>query len=310
MLISEKSTYIESVFTDETEIEKVVFDNFEYLFGPSSFVLPKKLIQTPDGAGTIPDGFAIDLENKTWYIVEAELICHPVWTHIAQQITKQLIAAQHEKTRNLIIELVVKLYKESDEIKEKFNEEGIEEINIRKILGEILSKKPIIGIPIDRISEDLKQWANNLNSIVKLWSIKKYTELENKENIIYEFPEEFKPDLNTENIQSNDQLINSNNVYDVTIFDLITEKLLNVNDALYMTYGPRNSEKKEYKAIIKDDGSIEVLNNSFSSPSYAALFCINDAGSLRKTVNGWTSWKTQDGKLLSEIREEFLKNKN
>jgi hypothetical protein len=42
----------------------ILIDNYEYIFGPSSIYLPKGLILTPDGFGTIPDGFAFDLFKK------------------------------------------------------------------------------------------------------------------------------------------------------------------------------------------------------------------------------------------------------
>ncbi|MFO8068363.1 MAG: hypothetical protein R6U11_12365, partial [Bacteroidales bacterium] len=47
-------------------------------------------------------------------------------------------------------------------------------------------------------------------------------------------------------------------------------------------------------------------NDTYTSPSFAALAGIQDAGSDRKTVNGWTSRKTAEGKSLAEIRETFL----
>lgn len=306
MIIAGSTTFIEASFTNEDEIEKVVFNNYEYLFGPSSFIIPKALIQTPDGVGAIPDGFAIDLSNRKWYLVEAELLSHSVWNHIAPQITKQIIASQQELTRKLIIEIIVEQYKNNEEIRNKFSEEGIEEINIRKILGEILENKPIVGIPIDKISDDLKQWANNLNSIVKLWTIKKFVDFENSKNIIFEFPEEFRPDIDTEIINIIDGVPPKINAYDVSILDLIESKLLTAGDNLFMTYGPKNAKKQDFKATIQNDGTITVLEHNFKSPSYAALYCINNAGSSRKTVNGWISWKNKDGKLLSELREKYL----
>lgn len=306
MIILGNKRYLESSFANEEEIENIVFDNYEYLFGPSSFILPKTLIQTADKSGTIPDGFAIDISNRRWYIVEAELISHSVWNHIAPQITKQIIASQQETTRKLLIEISINQFKENSEIKEKFSDEGIEEINIRKVLSEILQTQPIVGIPIDKISEDLKQWAKTLNSIVKLWTIKKFIDYENAKSVIYEFPEEFKPDIDTEIVDSGDISRAQINTYDVSILDLLNAKLLNPNDNLYMTYGPKNGEKKEYKAVILEDGSISVLDKTFSSPSYSALYCINNAGSPRKTVNGWTSWRTKDNVLLSNLREKYL----
>jgi len=77
-----------------------------------------------------------------------------------------------------------------------------------------------------------------------------------------------------------------------------------------MNYRPRNGQLKKYEAQILEDGSLHVLNQHFSSPSYAALACIKDAGSDRLTVNGWTSWKNSKGLTLSEIRTEYLSNIN
>lgn len=49
-----------------------------------------------------------------------------------------------------------------------------------------------------------------------------------------------------------------------------------------------------------------VLGKRFQSPSYATLLGIQDAGSERTTVNGWTSWRTESGRSLAELRAEFL----
>jgi hypothetical protein len=73
-----------------------------------------------------------------------------------------------------------------------------------------------------------------------------------------------------------------------------------------MEYKPRKGSKKKYEAEILEDGSLKVLDQVYSSPSYGALAGINDAGSERKTVNGWTSWKTKSGETLADIREKFL----
>jgi len=60
----------------------------------------------------------------------------------------------------------------------------------------------------------------------------------------------------------------------------------------------KRRKSKEYKAIIIEDGSMNVLDKKFKSPSYVALLEIQDAVSVRKTVNGWTSWKNKEGELL------------
>jgi hypothetical protein len=79
MIILNDKRLIEVKFDNEQELEEVVLANSEYFFGPSSILIPKKLIKTRDSFGTIPDGFAVDLASRNWYIVEAELIHHNLW---------------------------------------------------------------------------------------------------------------------------------------------------------------------------------------------------------------------------------------
>lgn len=304
MIILENRKFIEAKFSNEQEIEDLVIKFSEHFFGPSSIFIPKTKIQTYDGFGTIPDGFAINISSGIWYLVEAELIHHSLWSHIVPQITKQLSAISRPETSQIITEIVVNMLTENPTLNEKFQEENIKPINIRKVLGEILKKPPIIGIPIDNISKDLEQWAKSLRNDIRIWVVKKYIEFGNSKNIAYDIPEEFSPTL--EILEKKGDSNQSIRRYEVTVTDLIEKSLLSVNQELSMTYGPGGTNRKKYKAIINLDGSFSVNENIISSPSYAALYCIQDAGSNRKTVNGWTSWKTENGESLSEIRENFL----
>lgn len=307
MIIQGNKKFIDAEFENEQEIEDVVIENAEYFFGSSSIFLPKKLIKTRDGFGTIPDGFAIDLASRTWYVVEVELVHHSVWNHIAPQIAKQMIAAATPECRQILEEIVIQMFTESEDVKEKFKEEKIEEIDIRKVLGEILVKPPVIGMPIDRISQDLKEWAGTLRNDVKLWLVRKYIEFGAPENVAYEIPEEYRPVLDTteEKGKTKSGIV----YYDVSLADLLEVGLLSVGDELVMNYKPRGGSQKNYKAVITEDGSMIVLDKKFRSPSYAAILGIQDAGSDRKTVNGWTSWKNRNGKLLINLRSEYLNQK-
>jgi hypothetical protein len=306
MLISQNKKYIKTPFNNEAELEKVIIDNYEYLFGPNSIFLPKALIKTADGAGTIPDGFAIDLEQKKWYLVEAELIHHNVWNHIAPQITKQLLASHQLMTKKAIEDLAVEQYQRVGITQEKFTELGINAIDVRKVVREILEKDPIIGVPIDDITTDLKDWARTLRYNVKLWIVRKFVDFNDNANIIFEFPEEFKPELDTEE-ESEPKPVNKEIAkYDIDIIDLIEAGLISSNEKLFMQYKPKNGYPKKYEATVLNDGSLQVLNQNFSSPSYAALAGIQDASSDRKTVNGWTSWRNSQGRSLAELREQLL----
>lgn len=308
MLIYRDTKFIKAPFTNEAELEQVVIDNYEHLFGPTSIYLPKALIRTADGEGTIPDGFAIDIGQKQWYLVEAELMHHSVWSHIAPQVTKQILAASQKVTKRTLIDLTVSLYENDNYTKEKFEDLSISAVNVRQVIGDILESEPIIGIPIDGIKNDLRDWAKTLRHDVKLWIVSKFVELNNPTNIVYEFPEEFKPEFDTEiktdSVDKNSSLIIQ---YGVEISDLVEAEILSIGQKLYMSYKPRNGTAKNYEATILEDGSLEVLGQKFSSPSYAALAGIQDAGSDRKTVNGWTSWKNSENKTIAELREQLLK---
>ena len=306
MLIFKDTKFIKSPFDNEAELEQVIIDNYEYLFGPTSFYLPKAKIKTADGVGTIPDGFAIDIGLKKWYLVEAELMHHSVWNHIAPQVTKQILASQQQMTKRVLVDLAVEQYQSDPNTKEKFEDLNIAAINVRQVVGDILETDPIIGVPIDGVTNDLRDWARTLKYKVKLWVVSKFVEFNKPTNIVFEFPEEFKPELDTEE-ESKPQKANMEIAqYDVELTDLVKASLLMVGEKLTMPYRPRNGQPKKYEATVLADGSLELLGQQFSSPSYAALAGIQDAGSDRKTVNGWTSWKNQKSKTLADLRDQLL----
>jgi len=192
-------------------------------------------------------------------------------------------------------------------VKEKFEDEGIKEIDIRKVLGDVFEKSPIIGMPIDIVSNDLKEWAETLKNDVRLWIVQKYSQFGAPEIVAYEIPEEYRPTIDT--TDRDYQAKSGIRTYEVSLIDLISEGLLADGDELFLTYQPRGGKRKKYKGVLSEDGSVTVLGQSYSSLSYAAVACIQDAGSDRTTENGWTSWKTKDGKFLSAIRTQYLRNK-
>lgn len=307
MIIIGDRKFVTSSFENEEEIEGVVMSNAEFIFGPDSIMLPKSLIRSADGSGTIPDGFAIDFSSRRWFIVEAELSNHPVWTHIAPQVAKQIVAAQQPASRKLLIEIVINRVREDDSLKNRIEELGIDEIDIRQVLTEIIESPPIVGIPIDHVSIDLREWAQTLKNEVKLWIVRKLVDLRNPAEILYEIPDEFRPVFDTtESVTERD----GNMFYDVSLSDLIETGLVVPKSKLTMSYKPRGGDRRFFEAIVSDDGDLVVGDRSFSAPSYAALHCIQQTGSDRNTVNGWTSWKTADGRWLADLRTEYLEKQN
>ena len=304
MLIAGSKKYISAAFSSEQELERVVQENAEYIFGPDSIYLPKHLIRTSEGFGTIPDGFVVDLASRSWFIVEAELAAHSVWNHIAPQVAKQIIAASQASSRQMLTEVVINRIKESTSFRDRFEELGVGEIDIRRVISEIFEKPPVVGIPIDAVGSDLRDWAMTLKVEVKLWVVRKLVEFGHSENVIYEIPEEYRPVLDT----SPDAETSPSGLkyYDVTISDLLAAGLLQVGQRLAMAYKPRGGERRQYDATVTAEGAMEVLGKSFTAPSYAALLGVQDAGSDRNTVNGWIVWKTAAGETLADLRDRLL----
>ncbi len=305
MLIAGNKRYINANFNSEAELEAVVQDNAEYIFGPEAFYLAKSLIRTPEGFGTIPDGFVIDLGTRTWYIIEAELAVHSVWSHIAPQVAKQIIAATQPATRRMLTELVIGRIKEDPALKRYFEDAGVHDLDIHRVLSNIFDGQPIVGIPIDRVGADLKEWAQTLKSNVKLWLVRKLVEFGDERNVVYEIPEEYQPTLETSaqpGRAKKEMPFNS----EVSMADLIAADLLSIGEKLQLSYKPKGGERRQYEATMLPNGSMSVLGQTFAAPSYAALLCINDAGSDRHTVNGWTSWRTSAGASLAELRTNLL----
>ena len=73
MLFTPAGTFYSKVqFKTEEEVEKVVVDNFKLLFGDYSILLPKSLIRTSGGKGTVPDGIIVDFGPPPKKTMKAE----------------------------------------------------------------------------------------------------------------------------------------------------------------------------------------------------------------------------------------------
>lgn len=268
MLIINDRKYVDAPFENELELEKVVIANYIYLFGPNSFYLSKKKIKTYDGVGTIPDGFAIDIVNKKWYVVEVELSNHDVWNHISKQISKQILASQQVMSKRNLEDMSVALYRRDEHVREKFNALGIAREDVRKIVRDILETDPIIGLPIDGIPNDLSEWVKMQKYKVKLWIIRKFVDLYEPSDIVYEFPEEFKPVLDTESESDSNTKDLCEGGYGVNLIDLIDNNFIQPNEKIYMVYKPRIGQPQKYEAKIHADGSLELLNQILGNPDF------------------------------------------
>ncbi len=302
MLINDSQQFQKTPFVNEAEIESVVQKYAEYLFGSSIIYLPQTKISTLGGKNSVPDAIVIDVESEEWFVVEAERAIHGTWEHIAPQISKQLAAVGFADTRQRILQLALDLIKQNKTLRVLIKELGISEFEVHGRIEEILRKKPTIAIPIDGIPKDLYEWAQTLRNTVKIWVVEKYVLTEDPGSVLYSIPDESLPTITTSQGEGN---TGSSEV--TTTGSQLFQKLLDAFPSLegqhvVMEYGPRGKPKQTFEGTIKKEG-IEVEGKVYS-PSYAAVYCIQKAGSPRKTANGWLMWRTKQGKLLNDLYQE------
>jgi len=81
----------------------------------------------------------VGLDNRRWYIAEAEVSYHSVWNHIVPQITKQVIAANNLVTKQQLIEIAIDRVRDDENLQDELAEQSIELIDFHRILAEILA---------------------------------------------------------------------------------------------------------------------------------------------------------------------------
>ena len=280
MLFTSTGTFYSKVqFKTEEEVEKVVVDNFKLLFGNYSILLPKSLIRTSGGKGTIPDGIIIDFKENRCFILEVDRGVHETWGHIAKQIGKQLVAATNPETKNKITGLCIAEIEKQKEFSNLLESDlKIKLINIHGLVQKILEKDPIVSLPIDYSPSDLEGWASWLKADVRIQHIEKY--MNRAGEILYDFP-----DLELKQESESLQATNKSNA----LYELVKSGLLKVGDMVHFDYGPKGKPKTHFEGVVRSDG-IEV-DGVISSASISAMRCIQKINPTRTTANGWATWK-------------------
>jgi len=286
--------YSKMEFVDEEEIENVVINNFKLLFGDYSILLDKNLINTNSGKGSIPDGIIINFQENRWYILEVERGIHGTWEHIAPQISKQITAMENIDTKIKIAENCIKKINKNTLFKDLLNEIDIEEINIHGTINKILKSPPIVALPIDFVPNDLKDWTKTLKVEVIVWLVEKYVDING--SVLFSIPEK---EVEAETNSSDDNVKITGDI----LSQVINKGFLSIGQELYFEYGPKGKIKTKFIGIVRKNG-IEV-DGEISSVSVSSLRCIQKISPSRTTSNGWTVWKTKDGKLINELYKKL-----
>lgn len=203
MLIIDDRQFVLTKFDSEAELERVVIENAEYIFGPSPIAISRNRLSEPPMGLTRSQIAMVGLDSRRWYIDEAEVSHHSVWNHIVPQITKQIIAANNPVTKQQLIEIAIDHVRDDENLQDELAERSIELIDIHRILTEILAADPIIVTLIDDVTNNLREWTATFKVGVGLWVVRKYAEFKNLQNVAYEISEEFRSIFESRNMVSN-----------------------------------------------------------------------------------------------------------
>jgi hypothetical protein len=175
-------------FDSELELQNWAFLNWQTFFG-KSVLLPGFRITTLAGKHGVPDGFVFNFDQRAWWVVEFELLSHGVWPHIAEQITRFVVAARNPATLRQI----------RDRVFEKALAENSHEA-IAKALGTTTTRllqqlelflegvSPALAILIDDTNQDLLDFCDALDIPTEIYRVRKF--------IVNGQPEYYSPDKN------------------------------------------------------------------------------------------------------------------
>lgn len=239
----------------ESVFEKIVFSQIKHLFGKNVILFSKKKIRTINGIGTIPDGFLIDFESKTWFLIEVEISNHDVYTHVVPQITKFSSALKNVETRKQLINSFEKEIDDDFFNKALLNSIGINDIF--KTLTGIIEKKPKVVIILEQEHKELSLVIEDLpfETLISVFEIFYREKHELEEDGIYKINPPFSIGVKDDflKIQNKVTEVIQLNTYETdNEFDNLDDKIMSKSSkSLDMENKSNASEEEVLKEILE-----------------------------------------------------------
>jgi hypothetical protein len=161
ILLEDGIKYLLYQYKDEDELEQMVVEHSEIIFGKDSVLFPGQKIKARSRIATIPDGFVLLIDDKEWYILEVELASHPLHEHIVVQMSKFNSAIRNPRERNKLIDAFFDEIEYDAQLKYKFDSKGIT-TELHKFISDVIVKDPKLIIVIDKEGEELKEVCESL----------------------------------------------------------------------------------------------------------------------------------------------------
>ncbi len=159
MLLIDGVRYQEWEISNEDELEQMVIEHAQDIFGENSIYFDKKQkLKSLAGVGSIPDGLVIMFGSvPQWHIVEVELSSHDPYAHIVPQVDKFINGIDNQNTRNKLVDTLYNLIN-SDELLRRETRQAIGlDKDIHKFLADLITTPPTITIIIEKDTDQLKE---------------------------------------------------------------------------------------------------------------------------------------------------------
>jgi len=234
---------LELSFDKESDLESWVFDNIDQFLG-TCVLLRKFQIATPSGKGAIPDGIAFNFTDGKWYILECELLKHGVWPHIAEQITRFVVALQNpESLRKIRDRLFEHIIENNAVTKIATQLETTSDRLLQQIELFIEGVRANVVIFIDESSQDLGDFAAALEIPTAIYRVKKFQ--------VNGQPEYYSPDTTAPIVQTEPDDRGKSSRQDLEVVDLLGGGKLHPN-----------SGRQKFRAYQLTDGRVIQIKRS------------------------------------------------
>ena len=168
--------YIEYQYEKEEEFEKDVIENSKALFGEKTIYIDvKKRLKPKYNNASIPDGYLFDYtiaDRPKLYFIENELKNHSIKDHICPQMLQFALNYKYNllELKELLIVSITELGYDIDKISKEASYRNADDMFTNIINNEKLN----VIIPIDEISDELKEAISYFNFRIDLREFKKY----------------------------------------------------------------------------------------------------------------------------------------
>lgn len=176
VLFGNDKKYIQYIYNSETEFERDVVKNARCLFGDKTIYIDvKKRLKGKYNRDTVPDGYLFDYtfnDSPKLYFVENELIKHGVREHICPQLLQFSLNYKYNmmELKDLLISNIIEMGTNLDEIARSYSYRNADDMFTSIIMRNDLN----VIVPIDEITDELKEAITNFKFNIDLREFKKY----------------------------------------------------------------------------------------------------------------------------------------